>query len=335
MSTTNSYHDVYVGKCLALAATIVIKSTDVADAINNYVRLFYGELAVDLGDPKSWRYYKNLAGEYHFADEVMTVVSMDTLETIAFSKENLKVHRATARAYQYGSRQYQELLLQYPRQEMLIRGILYPVDIDAAVAAEDAAILGGYPAELVEANEYTLISRLQTWVSRFRLRWFNRAYTVTDNLYLTSHLGIMYALLPQVIISLRKEVSKTHEAHSFHMRAYLESHGRLGKYFDQLTTQQAILLCRNIRYLERHPGQQQVFQWLIDRLLTPRAIPLAQYTMRHDISAQPDEVYPTVFFQRKELNLGFSYNTQDQINLEQMMEKEIPLARDNASTIYD
>lgn len=330
MATTNNYRDVYIQNCLDLAATIVIKSTDVATAINNYLIAFYGDDAVDASDPTTWRYYKNLSGEYHSADTVMQVVSMDTLETIDFTKDNLAVHRATAKAYQYGTREYRALVAQYPRQEMLIRGVLYPVDIDEAVAADDFAILGGWPDGLVEANEYSFIQRLQTWVSRWHLRWFNRAYTATHNLYLTSHLGILYALLPQAIISLRKEVSKTNEAHSFHMREYLESHGRLGKYFDQLTTKQAILLCRNMRYLERHPGQRQVFSWLIDNVLTPRQIPLAEYTMRHDTTAQPGEVYPVPVFDRTALNLGYNYDTLDQISLSQLLDKETPMARDNA-----
>ncbi|MFL9998868.1 hypothetical protein PQR34_46805 [Paraburkholderia sediminicola] len=332
MTSASNYHLVYVGKVIDLAATIVIKSVDAAEAMNNYVRVFYGDAAVDQSDPGSWHYYKNLAGEYHFIDTPMYVVSMDTLETIAFTTENLAIHRATARAYQYGTRQYQELLTQYPRQEMLIRGILYPVDKAYAIAGTtaDATILGGYPPELVELNEYSFISRLQTWINRFRLRWFNRAYTVTDNLYLSSHLGIMYAMLPCAIISLRKQICKTNEAHSFHVRQYLVSHGALDGYFDQLTTRQALLLYRNMLYLERNPGQRAIFSWLTDTLLTQRAIPLAEYTMRHDVSAMPTQLYPELFFKRHELNLGYSYDTLDRITLDQMLDKEQPTARDNA-----
>lgn len=330
MPSSNNQYAVYISKVIDLAATIVIKSEDTVQAMNNYLRAFYGSGAVNDGDPTTWRYYLNVSGEYHFADTPMQVVSMDTLEVIDFTKENLAIHRATARAYQYGTRQYQELLTQFPRQRLLIHGILYPIDIDVAIAAADSTILGGYPAGLVEVNEYTFIERLQQWVTMFRTRWFTRAYVVTDNLYLASHLGIMYALLPQAIISLRNDMCKTNEAHSFHVHQYLASHGFLDQYIDQLTTKQALILYKNILYLERNPGQTEVFRWLMDNLLTVRQVPLADYSMRHDLSQQPTEIYPTVFFRRRPLNLGFSYNTEDTATLPQMLTKEAPTARDNA-----
>lgn len=332
----SNYYQIYIGKVIQLAATIVIKSTDFAQAINAGLIAVAqsagqpAESAVDSTDPTTWKYYMNLAGEYHSTDTIMQVVSMDTLETIEFTVANLAIHRATARAYQYGTRQYNELLSQYPNQEMLIRGILYPVDKTTAIAADDYTILGGYPAGLVEANEYTLIERLQKWVDGTMLRWYNRAYTVSDNLYCAAHWGKLYLFLVPAILNLRLDKCKTNEAHSFHVRQYLASHGGLDQFYDQLTTAQSLALYRNIAYLERNPGQQSTFTYLIGKLLTERNLPLAEYDMKHDLSNQPTDVQPTIFFQRNPLNLGFSFDTANTASLDQMLTKEQPTARDNA-----
>lgn len=346
----SNYYQIYLGKVLQLAATIVIKSTDFAQAINAGLQAqamaagLSADSAVDTTDPSTWKYYMNLAGEYHSTDTPMQVVSMDTLETIDFTVANLAIHRATSRAYQYGTRQYNELLSQYPHQEMLIRGILYPVDKATAIAADDYTILGGYPSGLVEANEYTLIERLQTWVNGTMLRWFNRSYTVSDNLYLSAHWGKLYLFLVPAILNLRLEKCKTNEAHSFHVRQYLASHGGLDAFYEQLTTAQALSLYRNIAYLERNPGQQASFTYLVGKILTERNLPLAEYDMRHDTSQMDgfdpvlsgtegnkgSDVQPTIFFQRKALNLGYSYDTANTASLDQMLTKEQTTARDNA-----
>lgn len=327
MATTSNQYQIYINNVLALARYIVVKSSATADAINAYItNAQLGE--VDPSDQTTWRYYMNLAGEYHPLDEPMYVVSMDTLETIEFTAANLQFHTATAKAYQFGQRDYLALVAQYPTQVTLINGILNPVDIDDAIAADDGQILT-YPASLVEFNEYTFIEKLQRWINGFKTRWVNLAYTVSDNMYVPFTMGIMYALLPQAILSLRLEACKTNEAHSFHVRQYLLSHGLLDLYLDQLTTLQSLELYRNINYLERNAGQSEIFDWLVDHIMTERNLPLAKYTMRHDISQMPTETYPTITFTRDPVNLGYNLDSINQITLDQMLEKEWPVARDN------
>jgi hypothetical protein len=327
MATTSNQYQVYLDSVLALARYIVIKSSDTADAINNDVSTRL-QIPVDSTDPTTWRYYMNLAGQYHSADKPMYVVSMDTLETIEFSTANLALHRATAKAYQFGQRDYLALVAQYPTQVTLINGILNPVDIETAIMANDGEILA-YPSNLVEFNEYSLIEKLQRWIYGFKTRWVNRAYTVSDNMYVPFTLGIMFALLPQTILNLRLEACKTNEAHSFHVRQYLVSHGLLDLYLDQLTTKQSLELYRNINYLERNAGQSEIFEWLVDHIMTERNLPLAKYTMKHDVSQMPTENYPTITFTRDPVNLGYNLDAINEISLHQMLEKEWPVARDN------
>jgi hypothetical protein len=315
---------------LQLAQTIVIKSQATVDAFNTRVTELAGgnPNAVDTLDPRTWKYYLNVSGEYHSTDEPMQVVSMDTLETIIFSKEQLLVHRATARGYVYGTRQYKELVSRYPEQEMLILGILYPVDIDEAIAAPDFKILG-YPPNLIEVNEYSLVDNLQKWIDGYQIRWTNAQFGISDELYPATSLGIMYLNLVPAIMTLRLAACKTNEAHSFHVRQYLASHGALDVFMDQLTLRQSLWLYRNIAYIERNSGQANVFAWLIEHIMTERNLPIAEYVMRHNVKDQPDEIYPAITFRKNHLNLGIGSDPLDTKTLDQILTKEDLLAEGN------
>lgn len=332
MSSNN--YQIYANQTLQLASTIVIKSSYSAEAINLGLIGASGGLSSVDPDPSTWKYYLNLAGQYHESDEVMTVRSMDTLEEIVFNKENLKINTATARAYQYGTRQYAELVAQYPEQEQLILGILYPVDLQTAIDAPDGQILS-FPPNLVEENEYDLIERLQEWVFYFKKRWYINAFDLTDDLHHATHLGIMYLLLVQAIHVFRLEACNTNQAHSFHVKSYLGSHGYLDTYVDSLTTKQALYFYRNIAYIERNVGKRDTFDTLTDHIMTERSIPLAEYTMKHDTSVQPEAMHSAVVFRKKQLNLGIELDPSNSTTVKQLLTRQLKLAPGNAEAMVD
>lgn len=330
MSSNN--YQIYINQTLQLAATIVIKSTYAAEAINLGLMGSSGYLTSVDPDPTTWKYYLNLAGEYHSSDAVMTVVSLDTLETIVFNKSNLRLHTATSRAYQYGTRQYTELVAAYPDQESLILGILYPTDLQTAINAPDGCILS-FPPNLVESNEYNLMNRLQEWIYQYKQRWYVNAFDLTDELYHATHLGIMYLLLVQALLTYRLKACNTHEAHSFHVKQYLGSHGFLDQYTDSMTTKQALFFYRNIAFIERNVGKRDTFDTLTDHIMTERSIPLAEYTMKHDVTNQPENLYSGVFFRKRQLNLGFALDPNNETTLPQLLNKELGMAPGNVDEL--
>ena len=146
-----NFYSVYLDSIYALAATTVIKCEDAAVAINNGVT----QLGVAVSaDPTTWRYYLNICGLYHSTNSNITITSLDTLEQIAFTVENLQVHTNTALAYQYGTRYYNDLVSLYPDDQLLILGVLYPADMQKAIHSPDGTILS-YPSYLVEEQEYS------------------------------------------------------------------------------------------------------------------------------------------------------------------------------------
>jgi hypothetical protein len=285
----------------------VIKSDAVAIATNLLVLQNTG-IPVTSDDRTTWKYYQNISGIYHSSDTPMVVYSLDSESQISFDKATLATNLVTKEAYAYGSTYYNELLAAYPEQEMLILGILYPADINGAIAAKDGTILA-YPTGLVEDEEISLIPNLQAWVYAYMNRWVVSGFTITDNLYLASYMGQLYLHLIAVITNLRLSKCKTNEVHSFHLNQYLKSHGFIDQYLKQMTRAQALNMYRNINYYERHAGFQSTFTSLVDVLLTQANLPAYEYELLHDVQHMSHNgvedtatILPAALFRRKPIN---------------------------------
>jgi hypothetical protein len=278
---TNNRYTLYLNKCIELISTIVIKFDDVADAMNNLVITKLGLDSIDYSDKSTWKYYQNIAGIYHLTDTKMKIKSLDIDQEIDFTIENLKTNKNTKLAYTYDSRYYRELVSLYPDQELLIKGILYPVDINVAINSKDGTILN-YPKDLIEDNEYSLINKLQKWIYNYLFRWVNKQFCLSDELYVATYIGQFYLHLVQALIAFRLENCKTNEAHSYHIQQYLASHGFLDSYLSVLTKEQALFFYRNIRYIERNAGKKDTFDWVTDKTMTLRNLPLYEITMNHN-----------------------------------------------------
>jgi hypothetical protein len=322
----------YRNDIFRLVRSIVIKSSHVADVIN--ADLLSKNVVVNMEDPTGWKYYLNLAGIYHAADTMMTVRSMDTREIIEFTKENLRYHRATAREYQYGTVYYNNLVAKYPGQVDLIKGIIAPVDPQVAINSNNGDILY-YDASLVEDNEDNLIRNLQNWVLTYQLRWFNEAYLNTDDLYLQHYIGELYMSMAKAIENLRWANCNTRRAHSFHIREHLASHGRLDRYLPYLTKSQQLWLYRNIWYIKRNPGRQEIFDRLVGKLLTPRGIPLIRYTLNQNTELMPAELYSQVEMVKHDINMRSVTPGNEKTTVANVLDRETLLARDNSKVAFD
>lgn len=320
--TQNSYLNQYLDNCAQLIKTLVVKFDEAPLLINEAVVKTYGKEAVDTSRPETWKYYMNLAGLYHPTDRVMTVVSIDNLEEIEFTPENLAIHTATRDAHTLGSASYQRLLLRYPDQKAVINGILVPVDMDEAIEAESGTILG-YPEHLVESNESSLIVDLEKHIKQQIARWHNVQFAMSDSEYCTTFWTVMTVHLLPVLLNLRTARCKTMEAHSFHVRMYLASHGELDRYLPYLTLKQSLWLYRNINYLERNHGKNSQFNKLIKHLLTDRNIPIGSYAVRHTDDFTDDYLPGQIAFLQP-LNKHAVVDLEDRYDVSLLLKKEIP-----------
>lgn len=326
----NNHYQVYLKSVFDLAASIVIKSHKSAELLNTYIDTYHGAGLYLKEDPRTWKYYKNLCGEYFQTDAMMTVTSIDSLEVIEFTKENLALHRATAEGYAYGTKRYQELVLRYPDNAQLIHGILYPANMEEAVSSDDYHILS-WANEFIMPQETQLIDELRAFVRGYFERNAIVGFTRSDDLFLAALLADIADQLPSFILLVRAKYVKTRFAHDYHILQYLSSHSDVGKYIPMLTHEQKMWLYRNINYIERNSGKGENFQWLIDNLLTNRSIPIAEFNMGHDISVMPEYLTPEPLFFKKPLNTASNIDAIDEYNhpmLLALQDKILPLNAD-------
>ena len=153
---------------LLLARTLTIGHKMVAESINNY--LIDNDYPVS-DHPEEWKYYLNLAGEYHQSDyDYISTVNEDGSPHLRIRLGGISgsynvdltkelIHGplsdpAIAVEYRFGSRGYATLVERYPKAIDLIRGILYPIEKEMAIDVEDGSILqiGGYIRHVDENN---------------------------------------------------------------------------------------------------------------------------------------------------------------------------------------
>ena len=296
---SSSMYDLYEQSVIALAGTLVINHRMIGETINrNPIANGY---PVDIYSPQTWQYYLNLAGQYHDADhDYLTTVNPDgspwVLITVAGSSgpyqtpltyeliNDINADPAIAHEYAYGTRSYEALLNKYPDAENLIRGILYPVDINISTVVEDGAILymGGYyrtllnanpktpnfvkgispitaPLKLIEDNEVTLIPKLETWIKNIDFRWLLRDYIEWNDYYLNMILCTIFGMSISQILKIRITHIKTSEVHSYHVKEEFESNGRLGKFVDAIGKSEVMYIYRNLDALVDLRGREDTF----------------------------------------------------------------------------
>jgi len=327
-------YKLYLKDNFSLVKTLVIKSNIVINSINNYLTLL--GINIDYLDMTTWKYYKNISGEYFFSDavpfasdKIMTVISLDIPQMeIVFNKENLAVHRATAEAYAYGTPYYKDLVSRFPEQKDLILGILNPVDMIAAIEAADGEVLW-YDKTLVEGNEDNVIPKLQDWIQFMLRRWYIKDYAVTDDGYPSFVMCNLYAEMTATLLNIRLDNCKTNFVHSYHIKEYLASHGGLDIYMEWMTKKQALFLYRNIDYIRKNAGKQETFDWLVEKILSDRGIPLNEFSLRYNVSTMVDDLKPTIEFIKRPINFDFREGRNEIYTVDYVVDKEAPLAKYN------
>ena len=306
---SNDY-DVYVGECIALTRSLVIKSEQTIHAINRYLQEV-GHAVPEESDNggtgwEDWKYYKNLNGEYYLDpdppasgprlgyDVPMTVTSLDTQATISFDKATLANHPLTLSEYKGFGRFYNELVDAYPEQQELIRRILNPVDPQVAYEAPDYTVLQ-YDSNYVDFNEYNLIQELQHWLYNFTGRFDTDAFGISHRYFAAAKVGILYTLIPPVIINIRLRNAKTPYAHSYHVWKYLGDYYGLDRFKNLIYHDQAMWLYRNIDELVERGGIRETLDFFKEEFAEPFGLHLKSLELEKDTSNLLDSLTHEAF----------------------------------------
>jgi len=253
----------YISDNILLAKSIVIKISDIPIQINNSLKLKYG---IDIpSDKHQWKYFLNLAGMKHFTnnDVYVTVLETNTLELL--TKELLDEYTDTKKLLLEKGSSYLDLVLKYPNDIGYIDGCINPVDLEYAINAEDGTILA-YNKFLIEDQELYLINAINDYIKLFLDRWYLREYNITDELYLTSLLSVLYSTLPNKIMNIRLSKVFTNEANMFHLEHYFRSNFNLWENVQVLNKKSLWWLYNNLEYLKKHVGKENTLEIILDKI---------------------------------------------------------------------
>lgn len=220
---------------------------------------------INENDPTTWKYYLNISGQYHQSDTMMVIQSIDTKQQINFTVDNLNANPKTKSLYTIGSDYYNNLCEIYPSQVDLIKSILYPTDINAAINAKDFTLLTWGEGYLESDEEEAIINELNKFIEYAVSRWYF-SFLNYECYYPWTFWSMLWQQLPGAIFAARIKYLKTSYVHSFHIWAYLNSLG-IGDYSDILTRRQSLFLYRNMRYLNQNRGTQSNLIILVNNLL--------------------------------------------------------------------
>src|SRR5574344_39041 len=242
-------------------------------------------------------YYIHLAGEYTAdelaSDDVMHVstIEHELPEDVIFSKDLKITNPKTAAIYKIPNDEYFHLEEQYPKHAGLLRCMVYPVsNIDEAIAAPNLTLLV-YDDSLLEVNEReSIVKCLKSFLDMVRTRWWIEEYTYED-MYAITFWGMLWQMLPMVLLGQRFRNIKTPYVHSFHVWEYLKSKG-LNDYRDILTTRQALWLYRNIDYVLKNKGKSSNLRILAENLLEDAS---GNYYPSNSGLSQPDAKYYNIY----------------------------------------
>lgn len=211
-------------------------------------------------------YYLNLCGQYSQIDEPIYITILETGEREILSREILTKYPKTASIYRVPNKEYENLLATYPSKQGLIKSIIYPAkDLDTVLNARDLTLLN-YDDSLLETNEKnSLIEALKTFLDYTYNRWFVKDFHY-EPAYALTFMGLLWSMLPSVLLTQRVRNLKTPQVHSMHIWEYLDSKG-LGEYKYILTNKQAYFLYRNIDYLIKNKGKKTNIEILAENLL--------------------------------------------------------------------
>lgn len=275
----------YVGENITLAKSLVIKLADVANAINKGLMLnpnIETKYKSIPANRKEWKYYMNLAGEKHGTNNTVEILVIELGQKEELTKDLLDNYKYTkAELLKCGSF-YKELLNEYPDDVMYIHGCMYPVDKDVAINAKDGTILA-YNPTLVYDNEYSIISELEKYCINFLSRWHINEYTLIEELYLASMLGVLYANLPNKLMAIRLDKVYTNEVHPFHMEHFFRSYLDIYEAVDILNNSSKFWLYNNLKYIKKNIGKNGTLDLVINKLLTANEVGIGTYLLRKPV----------------------------------------------------
>lgn len=254
----------------ALVLSLIIKSEDAAIQINHKIENNNG-LHIDEYDKTTWKYYLNISGVKHTTNNTVYVKSIDNGSIIELTKSNMALNPLTHKELLKFSTTYNDLIIKNPYDELYIRGIILPVDINKAIEAVDGSILN-YSHLLIENQELDIIKDLNTYSEDFTYRWRNKFYGLIDDLFNSAFMGILISNLLIKLDNLRIANIGTYKANTYYINEFFNSNMSLKTNMEYLNEKSRLWVYLNFNTLKKRVGSNRTLNNLIKGVLTTNEI---------------------------------------------------------------
>jgi len=320
----------YMNDIILLSKSLGIKHHDIGIVINMGIYATTGNKPNE--DYKTWKYYLNFSGVAHNTNNKVMVSPVEGDPSTELTTGMLDAHPATRLELDSRTSMYKNLILEYPDDIMYIDGCICPVDIHTAIEARDGTVLS-YSKQYVEPQEFSLIRELSNRIHGFFSRWYIKEYNITDSLYMSSIMGVMFANLPNLIADIRLSDINTAEAHSFHVEHFFRSHLDIWDSVQHLNEATQRWLYKNLVTLINNVGTEETFNTVINKIFAANGIGVANYKLNqakltHKLSPT---VYESVFVRNEPVvttnNLTDYYRTSTpDMSLRDVVAKQMALS---------
>jgi hypothetical protein len=301
-------YEIYRKEILDLMGTLTIKFSPFANIMaQNYAEKTGKILTDDTNNP----YYVNLVGQYHELNEMMYVTSLETGEKVPFDLNLRYDYPKTAALYKINTDEYKILCNTYPKQVDLIKSIVYPVTlpIEDIIAADDFTLLNGDFTMLHNNERESIKEALLSYLEYIKTRWFIRDFDYEEH-YPIAFMGLVWAIMPQALLTRRIMNMKTVLVHPMHIWEYLGAKG-LSDYRDILSDEQSMFLYRNIDYIRQNKGKKSNLIILAENLLKNLKVSLVSKTILQNTEDREDDCVTVPEFLSEEV---VNYNTSEAID---------------------
>lgn len=258
----------YLTELNSLVRSIVLKSSHQSDAINKNIINTFGINYVS-NDYRTWRYYLNLNGQYHFTNEEMEVYVLETNSIMPLTKELLAKYKKTREELSRCQISYKKLVKKYPNNELLIKGMINPIDMEEAFNAKDGVLLS-YSKIYADDNDVGVLRKLSKYTESIYYRWFNHFYLEMEEYYIQLFLAYLYSTLYTKIDLIRMENIHTHKVHPYHMEYFFRSHLDIDTRY--LNKKSKMWLYQNLRAVMTNNGKSETFKQILDNVITPNEV---------------------------------------------------------------
>jgi len=263
---------------LKLMNSIVIKAHFVAVSMNMQFKEIDPLYTFDPEDIKTWPYYLNMNGQPHrYNNKIITKSPIDNSD-IEITREFLEENRDIRSILLQQTDFYNSLMENYPSDALYIHGMMYPIDMDKLVEANECEIL--YVDDtFIEWNEENLIQTIQEGLYIWFKQIFTTDYISTDTLYGYAIFMQAKEFIYKKILETRVFNINTHATHSYYIIQALNSILGIGEFVDILSRESLLWLYININYIVYNLGKESTLDLIHENIVKPNGMYIYEYIL--------------------------------------------------------